>query len=226
MFIAIIGGWRYGHATIFSGATPDLTEANLVLLSPYISPTPTFSLPTTQPNPTRLFIAALHCSFFCLDLWLCFSSCFVSMADAERKRPREESEDDSPAEKRPCSTTSSSSFQSILSLLESDEESPAEDVSSLISSLQEEICSAGAAAEPAGPVPAASEECGGDEVIRHLLEASDVELGIPAEDEEERREAEESGAVGEISNYDVFWELEEEAANYYALFQSPESFMA
>lgn len=146
------------------------------------------------------------------------------MADSERKRPREESEDDSPAEKRPCST-SSSSFQSILSLLESEEESPAEDVSSLISSLQEEICSADAAAL-AAPAKQALSEAGGDEVIRHLLEASDLELGIPAEDEEERREAEESGAVGEISNYDVFWELEEEAANYYALFQSPESFMA
>lgn len=135
------------------------------------------------------------------------------------------------AAKRPCST-SSSSYDNILDFLESDDENLPEDVSSLISSLQEELSetlpspvAAELAREEGGRVGLSSSDSAGEEVIRRLVEASDDELGIPAglEAEEEEEEVGRS-PVGEISNYDVFWELEEEAANYYML--QSELFMA
>lgn len=134
-----------------------------------------------------------------------------------------------PAPKRPCST-SSSSYDTILDFLESDDENLPEDVSSLISSLQEELSEtlpSPAAAELAGEggrVELSSSDSGGEEVIRRLVEASDDELGIPSGLEAEEEEEEVGKEVGEISNYDVFWELEEEAANYYML--QSELFMA
>ncbi|KVH97741.1 uncharacterized protein LOC112523302 [Cynara cardunculus var. scolymus] len=64
-----------------------------------------------------------------------------------------------------------------------------------------------------------------ERVIRHLLEASDDELGIPS-----RVESGDGGGDDEISGggFDDFpmafcdglWELEDEAANYYTLLQS------
>ncbi|GMH01705.1 hypothetical protein Nepgr_003544 [Nepenthes gracilis] len=64
-----------------------------------------------------------------------------------------------------------------------------------------------------------------DRVMRHLLEASDDELGIP---NIEGRSAEDGKGVvvGEIDGGDLLhlddglWELEDEAANYYTLLQS------
>ncbi|KAK2636245.1 hypothetical protein Ddye_031037 [Dipteronia dyeriana] len=69
------------------------------------------------------------------------------------------------------------------------------------------------------------EEDDGQKVIRHLLEASDDELGIPNMDVA----CAENGVygVGDFNGGDVFalcdglmWELEDEAANYYTLLQS------
>lgn len=161
------------------------------------------------------------------------------MADLEsvRKRPRDHSEEEgevllppATAAKRPCST-SSSSYDTILDFLDSDDENLPEDVSSLISSLQEELSEtlpSPAGAGPAGEggrVELSSSDSAGEEVIRRLVEASDDELGIPAGLEAEEEEEEFVGReVGEISNYDVFWELEEEAANHYML--QSELFMA
>lgn len=153
------------------------------------------------------------------------------MADLEsvRKRPRDQEVEvllPPAAAKRPCSTSSSS--YDILDLLESDDENLPEDVSSLISSLQEELsetlpspAAAELAREEGARAGLSSSDSAGEEVIRRLVEASDDELGIPAGLEEEEEVGRE---VGEISNYDVFWELEEEAANYYML--QSELFMA
>ncbi|KAF3620745.1 putative LRR receptor-like serine/threonine-protein kinase GSO1-like [Capsicum annuum] len=67
-------------------------------------------------------------------------------------------------------------------------------------------------------------------VIRHLLEASDDELGIPSGDgingsdfplvEENENENETNGGDFPFAISDGLWELEDEAANYYSLLQS------
>ncbi|KAK8526020.1 hypothetical protein V6N13_017092 [Hibiscus sabdariffa] len=89
--------------------------------------------------------------------------------------------------------------------------------------------------ETAGPVTGAAEdytsatsslkEDGGDQddkeqVIRHLLQASDDELGIPnREDVVELEQGSDNGGNG-FALCDRLWELEDEAANYYTLLQS------
>ncbi|GLT98403.1 hypothetical protein SLE2022_159090 [Rubroshorea leprosula] len=141
------------------------------------------------------------------------------------------------------------SFNHILSLLESEEDEPTQDLSSLITSLQQELSSesvpglvpGSTTVDTDGATAATTVEdyrsasCSSsssnllkdeEDVIRHLLEASDDELGIP------NREAgvEVVGGGGEDLNgggdgllpvwSDGFWELEDEAANYYTLLQS------
>lgn len=53
-----------------------------------------------------------------------------------------------------------------------------------------------------------------ERVMRHLLEASDDELGIP------NGEFLVGEGVDGVALSDALWELEDEAANYYTLFQS------
>ncbi|XP_074274565.1 uncharacterized protein LOC141598718 [Silene latifolia] len=133
------------------------------------------------------------------------------------------------------------SYKDIITLLEEEEDDPNEDISSLISTLQEEIISS-TGLNPVQPgsddlnrVYSGSDEfdrvcsgSGGEEeevekVMKHLLEASDDELGIP-------------NLSGEMNGYDVvdvdeghvdggdlflpvgegLWEFEDhEANNYY-----------
>ncbi|XP_058096556.1 uncharacterized protein LOC131242136 [Magnolia sinica] len=147
------------------------------------------------------------------------------MAETEpsRKRFREEGdgEEGEETKRRSCS------YHKILSLLESEEEEPTQDVSSLISTLQQEL-SSDPPSEPADPnqsslenptsppPPVFKEEEDEMMMIRHLLEASDDELGIPTPENERGFEEE----IGKISTYDGFWEMEDEAANYYTLLQS------
>ncbi|GAB2214071.1 hypothetical protein Droror1_Dr00018407 [Drosera rotundifolia] len=140
------------------------------------------------------------------------------------------------------------SFNDLVSLLEDDEEEPNEDLSSLITSLQQELCSAShgydnvmsndqntlmgnsstsSEADSSEIIDlttadrvAPDEEEEREKVMRHLLEASDDELGIPNID----------GRVDEVAAMDggdfygiddgLFWEFDDEAANYYALLQS------
>ncbi|KAF8021485.1 hypothetical protein BT93_G1817 [Corymbia citriodora subsp. variegata] len=90
-------------------------------------------------------------------------------------------------------------YEDILSLLEEEEDVPGQDLSSLISSLQQELASGSSdplavSAEEAGPAAPSSSASspspagegggeGGDEgekVMRRLLEASDDELGLPS----------------------------------------------
>ncbi|PWA62123.1 hypothetical protein CTI12_AA366780 [Artemisia annua] len=67
------------------------------------------------------------------------------------------------------------------------------------------------------PDPDNDDEDEKESVIRHLLEASDDELGLPAVTKG-------GDDVAEVSYYgdlcDGLWELEDEVANYYTLLQS------
>ncbi|XVE85889.1 hypothetical protein DITRI_Ditri17bG0127900 [Diplodiscus trichospermus] len=162
------------------------------------------------------------------------------------------------------------SYNHILSLLEAEEDEPNQDLSSLITTLQQELSSDSLSDDPL-PCPTTTTTLEADDqenpnttilaaeanstctitedytsatsclkededqqddkerVIRHLLEASDDELGIP------NREDDGVGVGVEVVEYeeerfnndgngfpfcDGLWELEDETANYYALLQS------
>ncbi|MCL7032893.1 hypothetical protein MKW94_029423 [Papaver nudicaule] len=142
-----------------------------------------------------------------------------------------------------CST--SSSYNQILSILDTEEEQEeeelVEDISSLITSLQQEISTSDLPTRETTTNPISDSSCGFEDssssassnedeedkerVIRHLLEASDDELGIPQVgldfefDEEEVRSN--NGHDGLFNmGYDGLWEFEDETANYYTLLQS------
>lgn len=147
------------------------------------------------------------------------------------KRQRDENEEENEEEvlKR------QKSFKDIITLLEEEEDDPNEDLSSLISTLQEEI-SSGPESGPAysGPDEHDSENPSstagfpveeGEKVMRHLLEASDDELGIPSTD------VSDAAPDGRVDGGDLLftfggvgegiWEFEDhEAANYYNMLQS------
>lgn len=129
------------------------------------------------------------------------------------------------------------SYKDIITLLEEEEDEPNEDLSYLMSSLQEEL-SSGPGLDQPGPYEmdpdnptAGSSGSGGEEdesegerVMRHLLEASDDELGIPNTEGYDG-----VGIVGgQVDGGDLLspvggglWEFEDhEAANYYNLLQS------
>ncbi|KAF5443295.1 hypothetical protein F2P56_035863 [Juglans regia] len=177
------------------------------------------------------------------------------MAENPLKRQREETQmEDCEESKR------NKSYSHILSLLEAEEEEPTQDLSSLITTLQQELSPdsifdplsfPSSESDPENPSTASAtledqassssssfssssspstlhlkgdedQEDDKERVIRHLLEASDDELGIP------NREV---GVVydGDIDGFncgdglswcDGLWELEDEAANYYTLLQS------
>jgi hypothetical protein len=57
-----------------------------------------------------------------------------------------------------------------------------------------------------------------EKVIRHLLEASDDELGIPSK--VDGGDVEINGGDLSFALCDGLWEIEDEAANYYTLLQS------
>jgi len=143
------------------------------------------------------------------------------------KRQRDENEEENEQEvlKR------QKSFKDIITLLEEEEDEPIEDLSSLISTLQEEISSgpesgplhSGNPENPSCTTGSPEEE--GEKVMRHLLEASDDELGIPS------TEGSDAAAEGHVDGGDLLftfggvgegiWEFEDhEAANYYNLLQS------
>ncbi|KAK3223081.1 hypothetical protein Dsin_010106 [Dipteronia sinensis] len=175
------------------------------------------------------------------------------MAETQSKRPREETQIVDVEE-----TKRHKSYNHILSLLEAEEEEPTQDLSSLITTLQQELSSdsvidpipsqtadndlesnptaastatgedsiaSSSTSSPTSSCSKEDEEDDGQRVIRHLLEASDDELGIPNMDVV----CAENGVYGDgdFNGGDVFalcdgllWELEDEAANYYTLLQS------
>ncbi|KAI6686448.1 hypothetical protein NL676_032361 [Syzygium grande] len=162
------------------------------------------------------------------------------MADTSLKRQREEAEEthvdgqaEDEAKRLKLPPPPPPSCPGILSFLDDqldDGQISSQDLSSLISALQDELDSSesdpGLPSEPELASPSSSssspeEESDGDEdkekVFRHLLVASDDELGLPSREDE----VAEAGAGGvEFLSYDGLWELEDEAANYYTLLQS------
>ncbi|KAE8683074.1 anaphase-promoting complex subunit 2-like [Hibiscus syriacus] len=172
------------------------------------------------------------------------------------KRQREETQ--SSNEELVEETKRHKSYNHTLSLLEAEEVDQSQDVSSLITSLQQQLSSDSVLDVPFPPTttplkahdqqnPAgmtnsncmvsiedrttATSSLKGDEdlrvddkeqVIRHLLEASDDELGIPNRESVlgvEFDEGFDNGGNG-FALCDGLWELEDEAANYYTLLQS------
>ncbi|KAL9225913.1 hypothetical protein vseg_001787 [Gypsophila vaccaria] len=131
------------------------------------------------------------------------------------------------------------SYKDIITLLETEEDDEYDDVSSLISTLQEEITTSSSSTsfgptEPGTVEPDRSgsvvEDEGVEEVMKHLLEASDDELGLP------NTCSDFSGPdmdgcdlrVGHVDGGDLLWGLGEglwefedhEANNYYSFLQS------
>lgn len=178
------------------------------------------------------------------------------MAETLSKRQREETKNED------CSGEDhkrQKSYNHVLSILDSEEEEPTQDLSSLITTLQHEISSENSGFDP---LPSASSEIDPDnipattstsvedyscttssfssspssvvkdeqedkeKVMRHLLEASDDELGIPNRDLDVGgfdfgfdEDCVFNGKNGFCFS-DTLWELEDEAANYYTLLQS------
>lgn len=150
------------------------------------------------------------------------------------------------------SSSSSSPYNHIISFLDEEEEKLShQDLSSLITTLQQELSPSNSQADPSSAYSATSElidrcdhvasvatEEGLDDrerVFRHLLEASDDELGLPSRDEGTSSSCSVSdptlfsvignddvhdSALTNLASLDGLWELEDETANYYALLQS------
>ncbi|KAF8091278.1 hypothetical protein N665_0450s0036 [Sinapis alba] len=164
------------------------------------------------------------------------------------KRQRDEQEQETiPHEdsKRQKPSSSSTSYNEVQCLLEAQNEAES-DLTSLITTLQQEISTKEQNAAVFEYPPLSSSSCSSssssscapkeeeyesdkEKVMKHLLEASDDELGIP--------NTETGGSNYEIVNSetnqdyingfslldgfgDGLWELEDEVANYYTLLQS------
>ncbi|XWS69732.1 hypothetical protein CRYUN_Cryun04dG0204400 [Craigia yunnanensis] len=172
------------------------------------------------------------------------------------KRQREETQ--SSNQEHVEETKRHKSYNHILSLLEAEEDENNQDLSSLITTLQQELSSDSILDDPLSCPTTTSEadqenlttteatnaitsledytsatsslkededQDDKESVIRHLLEASDDELGIPNREDGvgiegfEFEEGFNNGGIG-FALCDGLWELEDEAANYYTLLQS------
>lgn len=166
------------------------------------------------------------------------------MAESTLKRQREGKQIEELVEVEETKRHKPSSYNHILSLLdEAEEEESAQGLSSLMTSLQHELSSDDSVPcpntnndqESSNPItssPSSSSSKQEDEfddkerVMRHLLEASDDELGIPSMKASGANNSSiDSDEVG-ISSADCLalcdglWDLEDEVANYYTLLQS------
>ncbi|CAN1349076.1 hypothetical protein LINPERPRIM_LOCUS41698 [Linum perenne] len=138
------------------------------------------------------------------------------------------------------------SYSHIVSFLDEESDETNQDISSLLTSLQDELSSdlaAGNSNSSAVAVTTAvddyascsssssasnfelkDEEDEKERVIRHLLEASDDELGIPtAADGDDGGVGDFFAAVDSVegfANWNGLWELEDANANYYTMLQS------
>nr|ACU20157.1 unknown [Glycine max] len=166
------------------------------------------------------------------------------------KRPREEAqvergldfEEDYSSSKR------HKPYNHILSLLDSEEEDSTQDLSPLMTTLQQEIACASKNTQDAllvcptqendqntltisslednnattSQVLKEEEENDKERVMRHLLQASDDELGIPNSGDGlwGFEDNEFTSGDGFFSLCDKMWELEDERANYYDFLQS------
>ncbi|KAJ9548992.1 hypothetical protein OSB04_021535 [Centaurea solstitialis] len=162
--------------------------------------------------------------------------------ETQPKRPREpESEQQQegffPCEIETTKRHKNSSYNQILSILddntEEEEDEQHQDLNDFFTALQQELDPfpeevAGKPDESAAGKPEETEDGDDDKerVIRHLLEASDDELGIPnrvADGDDGGgiiAAGEEGGFPVGLGGGDGLWELEDEAANYYTLLHS------
>nr|GMD16937.1 putative LisH domain-containing protein C1711.05-like protein [Ipomoea batatas] len=110
-------------------------------------------------------------------------------------------------------------FDHILSILEEEEEE--EPKGALESEFGPMIRDP---AHEVSPDPSSTEDDDRIDVIRHLLEASDDELGIPNLRTDGGDNADENGADGQDFPFslcdDGLWEFEDQSANYYSLLQA------
>ncbi|KAI3729168.1 hypothetical protein L6452_17819 [Arctium lappa] len=159
------------------------------------------------------------------------------MAETQPKRPRE-TEPQEQQELFSCEIETTkrhkNSYNQILSILddntEDEQQETTQDLTDFFTALQQEISSADPLPELAGKldqtVQEQTEEDGDKErVIRHLLEASDDELGIPNRVADGDGGGDDDVLAGEEGGFPValcdgLWELEDEAANYYTLLHS------
>ncbi|KAJ8445455.1 hypothetical protein Cgig2_031268 [Carnegiea gigantea] len=151
--------------------------------------------------------------------------------NASLKRVREEEETEIEEEE---DLKRQKSYKDIINLLEEDEDDPNEDLSSIISTLLDELSSGGPDPEKPGALGSVSSsgseeeregegEGEGGKVMRHLLEASDDELGIPSTDglDSSVGGSYVDGGGWSLPVGESLWEFEDhEAANYYNLLQS------
>ncbi|KAM7464535.1 hypothetical protein LguiA_032656 [Lonicera macranthoides] len=162
------------------------------------------------------------------------------MAETQTKRQRGEEEEEETHNQNFEEIKRHKSYNQILSILEEDEVEATEDLSSIFTTLQQELSSddfdpllgpiSDSGADPQSQTTASltsdfSKEDEDDEkekerVIRHLLEASDDELGLPHRSDGGGDDYEINGSDHGVSFCDGFWEFEDEAANYYTLLQS------
>ncbi|KAL9311235.1 hypothetical protein AtEden1_Chr1g0070371 [Arabidopsis thaliana] len=162
------------------------------------------------------------------------------------KRQRDEQEQEiiktQEETKRQKPSSSSSSYNQVLTLLKDEAEN---DITSLITTLQQEISNEEQNAAVFEENPSLSSSCSSssssctskedeydgdkEKVMKHLLEATDDELGIPntefgGSNYEMIKSETSQDYVNGFSLLDGFsvglWELEDEAANYYTLLQS------
>ncbi|XP_057508544.1 uncharacterized protein LOC130791421 [Actinidia eriantha] len=120
------------------------------------------------------------------------------------------------------------SYTHIISLLEDDDddEDPNQDFTSILTTLQRELScdplprSKSDSTDNSDPTRKWEEgEDEGERFMRHLLEASDDELGIPNRTVDGDYE-EGINCGDEVSTCDGLWELDDDVANYHSLFQS------
>lgn len=164
---------------------------------------------------------------------------------AEATQSKRQREDDDNYQCKEEDTKRHKSYNHILSILEQEEDEPSEDLLDIFQILQQELSSSDSSAvddplQISASAPEADHQSGGsaasessspsskeddDEeddkvrMMRHLLEASDDELGLPnrlESGEEEINSVENPFFLGD----GLLWELEDDAANYYTLLQS------
>nr|KYP65867.1 hypothetical protein KK1_012142 [Cajanus cajan] len=166
------------------------------------------------------------------------------------KRPREEAQVEKGLdfEKEEDYTKRHKPYNHILSLLDLEEEESTQDLSPLMTTLQKEItCASNNTSHDDDTLllcpthgndqetltittlednttTSQEEESDKERVMRHLLHASDDELGIPSSGDNDGffglGEDRVNSGDGFSSLCDKLWELEDERANYYAFLQS------
>lgn len=151
------------------------------------------------------------------------------MADTPSKRLRQDPHAIETFDADESNSKRQKPYSNILSLLDEEEENEEQnqDLSAIFATLQQELSSSTAFDFDSPPQAAddrqqaAEEDEGVKSVMRHLLEASDDELGIPncaEENNDVELKSDENISLNFFDN--GLWEFEDVAANYYAVLQS------